>query len=501
MPLLCLLVMVAVILGDGTRIVSQGSDSGIQIPIKVRAGSRNIRAAAAAGSYYPKEISRLFRMVKSMMASGESAGCKNVRAVLVPHAGYIYSGEVAAAGFREIGPDFRQVFILAANHNSQVNLRGVSIPTFTHYAIPSANIPLSPILDELQHHPLFVSEPRVHTHYMIEAELPFLHYLRGRPAEPDFAIIPMILGRMGHREIEQLVQVLNRYTDPQTRFVFSVDLSHFYDDAQARKLDMYTIQSIMSMDAEALGRAVTDGNQVLLTMVGLAKLNKWEPTYLKYRNSGDVTGERDRVVGYGSLAFHEPFTLNNEERISLLTMARSAIDASLGGESPEIAKNPSADDHPVLRIPRGVFVTLEKQGQLRGCIGELLPGKPLNEAVRSCAIKAATEDHRFRSVTRKELDQLTISISVLEYPRRINVAGPEAFPRILRPGEDGVIMVYRGNQSTFLPKVWKDISDPVNFLSRLCLKQGAPSDCWRKQDTVLYRYGAYDFSEQEHMSR
>lgn len=495
-PLLGLLAMGIIILGDGVQEGSQGSDSG-KSDLKVRAGSRNIRPPAAAGSYYPEEVSQLFNMVESMMMSGKSAGCKGVEAVLVPHAGYVYSGEVAAASFREIDPDFRRVFILAANHNSRVNLRGVSVPTFTHYAIPSVNIPLSPIIDELQRHPLFTSDPRVHTDYMIEAELPFLHYLKGRPVEPDFAIVPMILGRMGSREIEQLVQILNRYVDPHTCFVFSVDLSHFHDDERARKLDMHTIQSIMSMDTEALGRAVTDGNQVLLTMVELAKRNKWEPTYLKYRNSGNVTGDRNRVVGYGSIAFHEPFKLNNEERLNLLSMARSAIDASLGGESPEAMGSLFVDEHPILRIPRGVFVTLKKQGRLRGCIGELFPRGPLYEAVKSCAVKAATQDHRFRPVTRKELDQLSISISVLEFPRRISIDNPKGFPKKLRPGEDGVILVYRGNQSTFLPKVWEEIPDPVSFLSRLCLKQGAPPDCWQQQDIAIYRYGTYDFSEED----
>jgi len=499
LPLLAILAMGMSILSGGMGTTSHASESVGNDWLEIRSGSQSIRPAAAAGSYYPKGIPQLFEMVESMMKSGLPRGCKGVRSVLVPHAGYVYSGKVAASSFREIGSDFQCVFILAANHNSRVNFQGVSIPPFTHYAIPSANIPLSSIIDELQDHPLFVSEPRVHTQYMIEVELPFLHYLKGRPVQPGFSIVPMILGRMRTEEIKQLVQVLNRYTGPRTRFIFSVDLSHFYDDQEARRLDMHTINAIMSMDREALSRAVTDGNQVLLTMVELAKQNHWEPTYLGYRNSGSETGDRDRVVGYGSIAFHEPFELSGEQQRHLLSMARSAIDASLGATSPPPKASTAPGETAILRLPRGVFVTLEKSGRLRGCIGEIFPQKPLYEAVRSCAVKAATEDPRFPSVTPRELDHLSISISVLEFPRRMYVDNPKAFPESLQPGKDGIILVHKGKQSTFLPKVWKQIPDPVDFLSRLCLKQGAPSDCWRDKDTILYRYGAYDFSEDDHL--
>ncbi len=454
-----------------------------------------IRPPLSAGTHYPEDPIRLFDMVGSMISSQQDVGCRGATAILAPHAGYGYSGMVAAAAFRQVDTEFRRVFILAAGHSSKVALEGVSLPAFTHYAIPSAEIPLSPVLEDLRRDPIFVSEPEVHTRHMTETMLPFLHYLRGRPAAADFTIIPMVLGRMDTAAAERLAEILQRYADHQTLFVFSVDLSHDYSEKKARRLDMHTIQSIMSLDRHALGRAETDGNQVLQTMVAMAKVNGWEPTYLAYQNSGNVTGDHDRVVGYGSIVFHQPFSLDQDQRAALLSMARSAIAAAVQGKAPQAPDTALVQSNPIFRLPRGVFVTLEKGGRLRGCIGELYPRGALHEAVRRCAVKSATQDPRFPPVDHRELDTLTVSVSVLGFPQRMETDATHALPTMLRPGEDGIVLVHKGRQSTFLPKVWEDIPEPVAFLSRLCLKQGSPSDCWQDSETILYRYGAYDFHE------
>jgi AmmeMemoRadiSam system protein A len=330
---------------------------------------------------------------------------------------------------------------------------------------------------------------------MIELELPFLHLLRGQPDEPDFSIVPMILGRMDREDSERLAEILHRYSDDETIFVFSVDLSHFFNDQRARNLDSYTINSIMSQDRNALSRATTDGNHVLLTMLGLAEREGWEATHLGYRNSGDVSGDKSRVVGYAAVAFHEPFALSVEEQKLLLALAREGIEEYLASGRMKGPERTRLAQYPILRIPRGAFVTLEKNGRLRGCIGDLFPRGSLFESVLSCGIKSAVQDRRFSPVTREELDQLTISVSVLEFPRPVEVASPLDYLKVLRPGKDGVILLYRGQQSTFLPHVWEDISDPVEFLSRLCQKQGAPPNCWRDRQAKLLRYGAYKFGE------
>jgi AmmeMemoRadiSam system protein B/AmmeMemoRadiSam system protein A len=466
-------------------------------PPPVRNIAKKTRQAKAAGLYYPAEPEELSRTVDQLLSHDKPLGLSNSRSVLVPHAGYIFSGDVAAAGFREVARSFNRVFILAANHSGEADFSGVSLPNVSHYQIPGAEIPLSGVVDDLLNNPLFVQQPAAHTKYMIEVELPFLYSLRGRPREPDFTIIPMILGRMDQASVVQLAKILNGYNDGHTLFVFSVDLSHFYTDSQARQLDSYTTQAILSRDTNSLSRSTADGPQVLQTMIALAEINGWESTMLKYKNSGEVSGDKNKVVGYAAIVFHEPFSLTNKEKEDLLILARRTIEQFLQ-EGDFTDPDPALlDKHSILKIPRGVFVTLKKNGQLRGCIGDIVSPNPLYSGVQTCAIRSATKDSRFTPVTPDELDKVVISISVLEFPNQIKAKSPGDYPSLLRPGKDGVIMIHKGRRSTYLPQVWDDIPDPVMFLSRLCLKQGSPANCWMDKQTTLYRYGAYEFGEQK----
>jgi AmmeMemoRadiSam system protein A/AmmeMemoRadiSam system protein B len=483
--------VVAILLG--TALLWRGRGGHDETALRDR--PRTVRPPTVAGQFYPSDAKQLYDQVDRLLSAAPSAGLRGVRAILVPHAGYAFSAAVAAASFRELAPDFRRVFILAANHNGEANFSGVSLPDETHYAIPGAEVPLAAVIDELRDPGLFVHEPRAHTMHMIEVELPFLHELSRRASRPDFAIVPMIVGRLDSQAVDRLAATLDAQADGDTVFVFSVDLSHFYPDRTARQLDQYTVDTLMSRDRAALASARTDGNQVLDTMLALAARRGWEPTFLAAQNSAETTGDTSRVVGYAAIAFHEPFSLTDAEQQELLAFARSRIEEQVRhGHAPE----PDAawvDRHPLLRIPRGVFVTIEKHGRLRGCIGDLYPRKALYEGIHENAINAAIHDPRFPPVTEDELDDLSLSISVLDYPARVTVNQPDEYLRVLRPERDGVILAYDGKRSTFLPQVWRDIPDPEEFLASLARKQGAPPDAWRSPSAVLYRYAAYVFGE------
>ena len=461
--------------------------------IELRAGPREIRPTTVAGTFYPGDEASLYAEVEDYLAAAPRLGLRGVRAILVPHAGYRYSAEVAAASFREISPDFRRVFILAANHNGRARIEGPSILGVTHYAVPGAEVPLDAIADELMKHELFEEVPEAHGQHMIELELPFLHFLRGRPDPPDYTIVPMIVGRMGLDRAEALAEELDRYVEEDTLFVFSVDLSHFYDDATARRLDGDSIQAVLAGDYDALSRVTTDGNHVLQTMVALARRRGWEPTFLMARNSGEVSGDRSRVVGYASIVFQNAFELTAAEQHELLAFARDTVEQQVKQGSASEAEESWLETHPVFRTPRGVFVTLKKGGRLRGCIGQLTPNGPLHAAVRDAAIGAAVRDSRFSPVREAELAELSYSISILGPPSRVEVDRPEQYLEVLRPGIDGVILVHEGRRSTFLPQVWEDLADPEEFLTRLSLKQGSPADAWRSPETAVYRYGAFVF--------
>ncbi|MEW6073336.1 MAG: AmmeMemoRadiSam system protein A [Planctomycetota bacterium] len=456
-----------------------------------------VRPPATAGQFFPADPGELRAAVDRMLASAPARGLRGVRAILVPHAGYVFSGEIAAAAFREVEPGFRRVFLLAANHDGEADYYGASILDVTHYGMPGAKIPLSSLVAELRKEGLVACEPRAHRMHMIEIELPFLQAKKGWPAEPDYSIVPMIVSRLDAGAIGELVRILQRHADPETLFVFSVDLSHFYPDAQARRLDQYTIDAVMGRDRAALERAVTDGNHVLQALVDLARLEGWEATFLGARNSGAVSGAMDRVVGYAAVAFHEPFRLTEEERTELLLLARRSIEEGIREGEARPPEPGWIDRHPIFRIPRGVFVTLEKGGELRGCTGEITSTRPLWEGVQRNAIEAALHDSRFPPVAAEELAEITLAISILTYPERIAVDSPDQVLDVLKPGRDGVILVHKGRRSIFLPQVWEELPDPAEFLAHLAVKQGASPDAWRSPDAVLYRCQAYRFGEAE----
>ena len=466
--------------------------------LQTRSGPKNVRPPAGAGSFYPADPQKLFQTVERFLAKKPSVGIGNATIIHVPHAGYVYSGEVAAAAFRELNKHFRRVFILAANHSGEARFSGVSIPPVSHYAIPGAEIALDAVADELLQNPLFIEKPEAHTMYMVEVELPFLHALKGRPETPDFTIVPMILGQLSREQIQQLASTLSSYADEETVFVFSVDLSHFYPAAKARRLDAQAINAVMSRARNALAKVTTDGNQVLMTMVELADLLELDATHLDYRHSGMVSGDNSKVVGYGAIAFHEPLHLKKETRDQLLNLARQTISEYLDNKTYKTPDPELLAAYPILDIPKGVFVTLKINGrQLRGCIGELIYSDSLYKVVQRCAIKAAVNDSRFKPVSKDELEKLSLSISVLEHPRQVRVNSPLEYLKRLQPHEDGVILIHKGRRSTYLPEVWEQLPDPVQFLSRLCLKQGSPTSCWQDKETVLYSYRASVFGEEE----
>ena len=423
-----------------------GGDAMAPPPDATRpAAPRRVREPTVAGRFYPDDAGELYEEVQRAMTASPRLGLRGVRAVLVPHPGYVFGAEVAASVFREVDPSFRRVFLIASNHDGRARFAGVSLPDCSHYAIPGAEIPLDPIVEELRADPLFVCEPRAHGMHMLEVELPFLHALRGRPDPVDWGIVPMIVGDLDEGGIDHLAEVLAAHADPETLFVFSVDLSHYHGYERARRLDRYSIDAIMGLDREALDRAETDANQVLMTMVTLAQHLGWEPTLGMERNSGDVIADKSRVVGYVGVALHEPLVLQRRREDGAPRRWRGGRwSAALAVRSPRRPRAPGSRSTRSSGCRRGVFVTLKKQGRLRGCIGRIEPGEPLHRAARDCAVSAASRDERFDPVAPEELEALRVSISILGYPTRVRVQRPEQYLEVLRPEIDGVVHRARG---------------------------------------------------------
>jgi len=324
----------------------------------------------------------------------------------------------------------------------------------------------------------------------------------------NFKIVPVIFGEV---DPERVAKALAPIINDQTLVVASSDLSHYHPYDEARALDQRTIGWIADLDLKSLESDRTSesacGRVPIVTLLYLAKLKGWKPQILDTRNSGDTAGDKSRVVGYAAIAFTgtESQTASSTsapesarefsptDRKFLLDLARQALRSSTStGGLPEI---PSNSIPASCRAARGCFVTLTKDGQLRGCIGNIWPADPLFQAVAENTRNAALRDPRFRPVTAQEAGGLHIQVSVLSVLEPLRFDSPEDLLAKLQPHRDGVLVRIGDASATFLPQVWEQLPDKVEFLNHLAEKAGCPPSAWRAKNVTVSIYHAEAFEE------
>ncbi len=447
-----------------------------------------VRPAEAAGQFYPGDPAELAATVKALLARAPRAVPSGARIVLTPHAGLPFSGAIAAAAFRQLDPGFDRAVIVAGNHFGPP-FQGWTVDPATRWAVPGRVVPVAAAARTLDG---ATAVPGASKGQMIEIELPFLSEVNGgRP----FEIVPVMVGELSYPEARRLAAALAALAAPGTVFVFSVDLSHYHPYDVAVSRDRPCLDAIVRMDARDLVACDTDATQVLAAMVELAARLGTTPRLVAYANSGDTSGDRGRVVGYGAIAFEERLALTRDERAALLALARASLERGVKEGRPADVPGEVAGRFPRLRADRGSVVTLKVRGRLRGCIGSLEAREPLADGVARNAVLAALRDPRFAPVLREELAGIRLSISVLDAPRPLAASG-EALLAKLGAERPGVILEHAGRTSTFLPAVWEELPDPAQFLAALCEKQGSPATCWTSAGTTFRTYGASEFGEE-----
>lgn len=463
----------------------------------------SIRPAAVAGSFYPASPVALAEQVRACLAAVPSAESEPAPArpklLVVPHAGYVYSGPIAASAYARLRPwaaQIRRVVLLGPVH--RVPVRGLAAPTVDAFDTPLGRVPVDQAaLARLADLPQVVRSDRVHAQeHSLEVQLPFLQTVLA----PGWTLLPLAVGDATPDEVSEVVERL--WGGDETLIVVSSDLSHHLPDAEARARDERTTARIATL-ATDLGPHDACGARVLNGALLAARHHGLQAERLDLRNSGDTAGDRSRVVGYAALAFaparapagtdsERPATIAAETDdlgAALLSRARNAIRAELG--LPAEAEPP----HPALGRPGACFVTLhDARGALRGCIGSLLARRTLDEDVRGNAQGAAFRDPRFRPVSRAEWQAgLQVEVSLLDAPQRLPPVGSEAEAlALLKPGVDGLIFEWRGHRATFLPQVWEQLPKPAAFLAALKRKAGLAADFWAK-DIELSRYGVRSY--------
>ena len=478
-----------------------------------------VRKPAVAGSFYPSSEKEIKSMLGEWLHLPDDSEAVPPQALIVPHAGYVFSGEVAASAFNRIprGHAYKRIFLIGPSH--RVGFAGASVDTLYSFAeTPLGRVPIDVSLGKeliREGDGTFTFRSDAHDEeHCLEVQLPFLQMVFGEVPP----IVPIVVGTERLGLLESIAEVLDPYFNEENLFVISSDFSHYpsYEDAKAS--DTYLAETICSGGLEEFLQALryidrrgfvrqdtaacgANAIAVLLSMMDGQGRDGFSAEHVMYRNSGDsIYGDKDRVVGYNSIVFTRQesravvssseghlFDFSEGEKAGMVAAARSSIYSFLGLEF-------DGDDSPVGIMKEkgyGVFVTLTLDGRLRGCIGRFTSQSTLNATIREMARSAAFNDPRFPALSRKEAPRVEIEVSVLSPLKRIDSIDE------FKIGRDGIYMIKGSHHGTFLPQVAEETGwDTEEFLGH-CARDKAGIGYYGWKDAELYTYQTEVVKESE----
>ncbi len=447
----------------------------------------NVRRAAVAGMFYPGNASQLASEVGELLDGVGSLEPKFdfPKVLIVPHAGYVYSGAIAAHAYDELAAargTVKRVVLFGPAH--YVAGRGLALPECEAFETPLGRIPLDKAgIESLADLKQVVRSAAAHVQeHSLEVQLPFLQKVLG-----EFSLVPLAAGAALTEEVVEVIERL--WGGPETLIVISTDLSHYHAYDEARRMDGATLERIAAYAGdinyeEACGATALNG------LLQVAQRRKLSIRLLAACNSGDTAGGKDRVVGYASFALYEGRGVAAEEAgRTLVEIAKGSIANGLGPSSVPAKRN----HLPWLLQPGASFVTLTRNGELRGCVGSLSATRPIGEDVAANARAAAFQDPRFPKLKRDEWPLCRIEVSLLSAPKPILFADEADLLSQLSPGEDGLILEAEGKRATYLPQVWEVLSDKRQLLQELKKKAGLPAET-RLARCKVWRYRVRKFS-------
>lgn len=426
-----------------------------------------------AGSWYSNDASSLAAEIDGYLASVEYLGL-NVKAIVVPHAGYMFSGKTAAHAFKQISADTKKVIILGTAH--RYYLKGACAIDYDYYDSPLGRVKVSDDVKEvLQEEDVFnINEADTNEH-SIEIEIPFL-----QRRLKDFEILPVIVGRTDPHKFSVL---LEKHLSEDAVIVVSVDLSHFHGYNEAVKLDNFSIRSVLELNSENIKNAEIDSPYAVEAVIELAKRKNWQTKLLDYKNSGDIIKDRSSVVGYSAIIFYEEEkkgTFTNEENLEMKNIAKETVETYV-----RTGKRIKDKTHSTKFDSRlACFVTIKAGDELRGCIGTIEPVDALYNSIIDNAIAAASRDPRFEAVAEKELKDLKYEVSVLSAPEQFEPHSAEELLKIIKG--KGVIIRKDFRSAVYLPQVWENFRAEDAFLSSLCRKAGFSGEEWKNYKSMKF---------------
>jgi len=477
------------------------------LSLQLAANPQNVRQAGVAGGFYPSDAKSLAAMIDDMLAHATPPPVTDpILAVVAPHAGYQYSGPVAAYTYAALkGRKFTRVVVIAPSHYEAFDF--TSVFDGDAYATPLGTVAVDKAfanqLVKMSSTMRFSSRGHVATpqgaEHALEVQLPWLQRVLG-----EFQLVPIVMGDQSYESSRALgVALAKLIHGGDTLIVASSDLSHYHPYDDAVKIDHKTLNALQAWDYFSMSQnfemrvwEACGGAPIVAAMIAAERMGANQALVLKYANSGDTTGDHSRVVGYSAVALvktqsqkagEHPFSLGTREKNQLLALARKSVEYAVREKKPY---EPPAGTNDSLNQERGAFVTLKESGELRGCVGYTSAVEPLYMTVRDTATLAALRDSRFRPVSASELPQLEYEISVLSPLRRVLDV------REIKIGQHGLLMKNADHQGLLLPQVPVEEGwDRKRFLEETCVKAGMETGCWKDENTDIFMFTAVVFGE------
>jgi len=465
----------------------------------------NVWKSTLAGTWYKADPDALRADLAGYFQKAAVEPKEDVIALILPHAGYQYSGPTAACGVQSLGRSYKRVIVIGPTHYLPMEDM-FSVPRATHFETPLGRVPLDgEFAEKLLQYPLFQDVPAAYQQeHSVQIEVPLLQYKLS-----DFKLVLIVAGQCSYDAAAKAGRILASLVDADTLVVASSDFTHYGPQYQyvpfkenipegLKKLDLGAFEFIQKLDAKGFlsytdttGATICGRVPIAVLLETLGKDTKAE--VVRYTTSGELAADYSNSVSYLAAAFHGRWTnsappvapasqttLSPEDKKQLLSLARQTIRYALDHQR---APNPSDLSFTVsepMKPPRAAFVTLKKKGQLRGCIGDIFPQRPLYKSIITNAIYAGFGDQRFEQLQKDEYDQIKIEISALTAP------APVASWRDIRIGVDGMVLNKDGHSAVFLPQVapeqgW-NLETTLQYLSE---KAGLPADAWKEGASFL----------------
>ena len=477
----------------------------------------SVRQPVFAGQFYPADSTLLLKQIKVFIENAKPGKIDDAVAIVVPHAGYIYSGQIAADAYNQVKQNNYDLIVILGTNHTTAGFSGISVYPEGAFATPIGNAKI----DNATAEELLKADSDVNTdltvhekEHSIEVQIPFIKYLF-----PEAKILPIIIGEPDIKMCSRFGKTLAGIVkNKKVLIIASSDLSHYPDFDDAIKTDNRTLKTIARLNPEEIFLEMQNqlkkgipqlvtcacGEAPILAAIETSReLGANHASIISYSNSGyNSIGSVDRVVGYGAVVIanggavqpldvdssvtDDSYLLTSSDKKTLLNHARKTLEQYFSTQSFPLPRQ----INPMLKIKRGCFVTLKKDGELRGCIGRMTADVPLCTIVGTMALQAAFNDTRFTSLKQDELPQIEIEISVLTPFKQIKSADNIVL------GRDGVIVRKSGRQAVFLPQVASETGwSKEEFLNQLCYKAGLNSGDWKNAE--LFTFQADVFSEKE----